>query len=180
MARLRTRTRGITVPRQQLDRPHHRASDPQPQISNLAMQDRLRSRQLAAYHISHPQDSHEQAADRMADRTMQVNPAETVFSASSTADSRARHAAPANAATTDSNILPGSGRPLPADVRPFFESRFGTDLNQVRIHDDSAAAQTAKHINARAFTHRNHIGFDSGQYDPHTDEGRHLDRKSVV
>lgn len=165
MTRLITRVRGVAVPRQQRDRSHHRGPAPQPRPGNLAMQDQLRSRQPGAYRISHPQDSHEQAADNMADRAMRMKPAET-------ADSNSRSEAPASA--TSSNILPGSGRPLPADVKQFFESRFGTDLSQVRIHDDAAAQHTARHINARAFTHHNHIGFDRDQYDPHTDEGRHL------
>jgi hypothetical protein len=138
------------------------------------MQDHLRNRGLGSYRTSHRQDAHEQDADRMADQVMRMGQDPAPPGPSSAAVAGPREQARHTATTSGSSALPGSGRPLPADVRRFFEPRFGTDLSQVRIHDDSAAAQTAKHINARAFTHHNHIGFDRGQYNPHTDEGRHL------
>ena len=68
----------------------------------------------------------------------------------------------------------GGGSPLPATTRSFFEPRFGVDFSHVRVHADSRAAETAKSINARAFTVGRDIAFGPGQYSPHSDHGRRL------
>lgn len=70
--------------------------------------------------------------------------------------------------------LDGYGSPLPEATRSFFEPRFGADFSQVRIHTDSRAAETARSINARAFTVGRNIAFGSGQYAPHTHEGQKI------
>jgi len=59
-------------------------------------------------------------------------------------------------------------------MRAFFEPRFGADFSAVRVHRNSAAAETAQQINAKAFTYGNHIVFGTGQHRPETDEGRKL------
>jgi hypothetical protein len=78
--------------------------------------------------------------------------------------------------STAQNIggLNGHGSPLPDVTRAFFEPRFGSDFSQVRLHTDSHAAETAKSINAKAFTVGRNIAFGSGQYAPHSHEGRQL------
>lgn len=70
--------------------------------------------------------------------------------------------------------LRGSGQPLPQSERAFFEPLFGTDFSQVRVHADSQAAETARTVNARAFTLGRDIVFDAGQYQPSVSEGRRL------
>jgi hypothetical protein len=70
--------------------------------------------------------------------------------------------------------LTGRGAPLPAAERAFFEPRLGHDLGRVRIHDDGAAAETARALGARAFTHGADVAFASGEYAPGTDTGRRL------
>ena len=70
--------------------------------------------------------------------------------------------------------LRGGGMPMPEDTRNFFESRFGYDFSQVRIHADSRAGETAKAIQAKAFTVGSDIAFAPGQYSPQTMEGRRL------
>jgi hypothetical protein len=70
--------------------------------------------------------------------------------------------------------LQGGGQPLPQSERTFFEPRFGADFSTVRIHSDSSAAETARALNARAFTTGNNIAFDQGQYMPGTAKGRQL------
>lgn len=67
-----------------------------------------------------------------------------------------------------------SGTPLPGSTRNFMESRFGADFSSVRIHDDSKATRMSDEMNARAFTNRNHIYFNEGQYNPGTNSGKHL------
>ena len=49
------------------------------------------------------------------------------------------------------------GEPLNASAREFFEPRFGADFSQVRIHDDTRAAATARDVNALAYAVGNHI-----------------------
>lgn len=68
----------------------------------------------------------------------------------------------------------GGGSPLGADVRSDMESRFGTDFGDVRVHTDSAAHQSAKSVNAQAYTVGSNIVFEQGRYDPGSDQGKHM------
>nr|MBF0684834.1 DUF4157 domain-containing protein [Pseudomonas sp.] len=43
-----------------------------------------------------------------------------------------------------SDTLARPGQPLDADTRHFMEARFGNDFGAVRVHDDSAAAASAR------------------------------------
>lgn len=70
--------------------------------------------------------------------------------------------------------LQSSGRPLDKPTRSFMEQHFGFDFGKVQIHDNQLAHQSAKDINALAYTHGHHIAFDAGQYQPQTESGRKL------
>jgi hypothetical protein len=72
------------------------------------------------------------------------------------------------------HAMNGGGNPLAETTRAFFEPRFGADFSQVRVHTDSRAAETAKSINARAFTVGPNIAFSAGQYAPESREGRQI------
>ena len=72
------------------------------------------------------------------------------------------------------NALRGGGQPLPTVVRKFFKPRFGYDFGTVRIHTDARAAETARALNARAFTVGSDIVFGAGQCAPGTLEGKRL------
>ena len=72
------------------------------------------------------------------------------------------------------NALRGGGQPLPDSTRAFFESRFGYDFSQVRIHTDSRAAKATQALNARAFTVKKDIVFGTAQYAPATNAGQRL------
>jgi hypothetical protein len=54
------------------------------------------------------------------------------------------------------------------------ESRFGHKFDDVRIHSDPRAAESAQAIDARAYTVGNHIAFSRGQYSPGTPAGKEL------
>src|SRR5690606_15171293 len=54
----------------------------------------------------------------------------------------------------------GAGRPLDRRSLAFFEPRLGSDLSQVRLHDDPAARLTARSLGARAFALGPHIAFE--------------------
>lgn len=70
--------------------------------------------------------------------------------------------------------LAGGGQPLPESERAFFESRLGQDFSDVRLHTDSASAESARSVEALAYTAGSDVVFGAGQYRPHTDEGRQL------
>jgi hypothetical protein len=71
-------------------------------------------------------------------------------------------------------VLSSPGGPLDRSTRTFFESRFGRDFSQVRIHTGAEAAASAQSVGARAFTVGNNIVFGSGEYAPGDPAGRKL------
>ena len=60
--------------------------------------------------------------------------------------------------------LRAPGKPLEAEVRGFFEPRFGHDLSRVRVHTDARAAESARALRARAYAAGDHIVFGANQY----------------
>ena len=72
------------------------------------------------------------------------------------------------------HTLRGGGQPLDPATRAFMEPRFGHDFSQVRVHTDARAAETARAVNARAFTLGREVVFEHGQYAPGTDQGKRL------
>lgn len=67
-----------------------------------------------------------------------------------------------------------AGRPLPPDLRAYFEPRFGRDLSHVRLHTHAAAARGAQGIGAKAYTLGRDIGFAPGTFSPGARSGRRL------
>lgn len=68
----------------------------------------------------------------------------------------------------------GAGRTLPDDTRRFMESKFGTDLSQVRIHTGHEAGEISQELNAEAFTHGRDIYMAEGRYKPNSQGGQRL------
>ncbi|MBF6648873.1 DUF4157 domain-containing protein [Methylobacter sp. BlB1] len=66
------------------------------------------------------------------------------------------------------------GQPLPSDIRDYMEPRFNADFSNVRVHSDPESASLSSQLSARAFTHKNHIFFSRGQYQPGGSEGKQL------
>lgn len=71
-------------------------------------------------------------------------------------------------------VLRSSGQPLDTATRQFFEPRFGRDFSRVRVHTDSRAAESARSVNALAYTVGQNIVFDMGQYSPKAKNGQSL------
>lgn len=71
-------------------------------------------------------------------------------------------------------VLRAGGQPLSSEVRVFMEERFGQDFGSVRVHTDSRAAESARAVNALAYTVSNEIVFGTGQYSPETLGGKRL------
>lgn len=68
----------------------------------------------------------------------------------------------------------GEGRRLDESERSFFEPRFGRNLSDVRIHNNSQAAVSARNVDARAYTVGQDIVFGQDEYRPGTRGGREL------
>ena len=68
----------------------------------------------------------------------------------------------------------GSGQPLDAATRGFFEGRFGADLGAVRIHAGPDAGRSAAAMGAQAYTLGSDVAFAAGRFDPHGSTGREL------
>ena len=81
---------------------------------------------------------------------------------------------PSEAPTVVYDVLASPGQPLDSAARVFMESRFGNDFSQVRVHSGAIAEQSARDLNANAYTVGCNIVFASGKYAPHTAEGRKL------
>jgi hypothetical protein len=72
------------------------------------------------------------------------------------------------------NALSSPGQPLDAATRSFMEPRFGQDFSEVRVHTDGQAAESARAVNARAYTVGRDVVFGAGQYTPGSSEGSSL------
>ena len=72
------------------------------------------------------------------------------------------------------DVLQLQGQPLDDGTRQSMEKRFGLDLGKVRIHTNESATQSARALDAHAYTVGNDIVFGSGEYEPHTERGQHL------
>ena len=56
-------------------------------------------------------------------------------------------------------VLQSAGQPLDAATRSYLEPRFGHDFGKVRVHADSRAAESARTVNAEAYTVGQHVVF---------------------
>ncbi len=70
--------------------------------------------------------------------------------------------------------LASPGRPLNPALRRDMEQRFGYDFSRVRVHCSRAAEQSARDVNANAYTVGYNIVFGTGQFDPQTSRGQKL------
>ncbi|HEY4677147.1 MAG TPA: DUF4157 domain-containing protein [Candidatus Angelobacter sp.] len=71
-------------------------------------------------------------------------------------------------------VLRSPGQPLDNATRDFMEPRFGHDFSQVRVHTNERAAESARAVNARAYTVGKHVVFGAGQYVTSAHAGRQL------
>ncbi len=71
-------------------------------------------------------------------------------------------------------VLRSPGQPLDSATRAYMEPRFGHDFSGVRVHADAGAAESARAVNAHAYTVGKDVVFGRGQFAPHTSAGRQL------
>jgi predicted chitinase len=70
--------------------------------------------------------------------------------------------------------LDSPAQSLDAATRAEMESRFGHDFGDVRVHANSRASDSARAVNASAYTVGKHVVFRAGQYHPETKAGKRL------
>src|SRR5438876_9224614 len=67
-----------------------------------------------------------------------------------------------------------AGAPLAGETRDFMESRLGADFGDVRVHTDSKASESARSVQAHAYTVGSDVVFQSGKYEPESDSGKRM------
>lgn len=88
--------------------------------------------------------------------------------------------APANGQRTEEvpdtvyDVLQSPGHSLDPAIRSFMEPRFDHDFSRVRVHTDARAGESARAVNALAYTVGSDIVFGDGQYSAATKEGQQL------
>lgn len=70
------------------------------------------------------------------------------------------------------SVLSRSGEALEPAVAADMSARLGADLSDVRIHRDVTASESARAVNANAYTVGSDIVFQSGQFDPTSPAGQ--------
>jgi hypothetical protein len=116
--------------------------------------------------VGHPDSALERAADRAAERVT----------------GRAAAAPRAGAPWPDGRAVPAlvhevlrsPGSALDPAQRSVFEPALGAGLSGVRLHDDAAAAASARAVGAAAYTVGSHVVFGAGRHAPGIPEGRAL------
>jgi thiol-disulfide isomerase/thioredoxin len=78
------------------------------------------------------------------------------------------------AAASVDQALASPGRPLEPALRQDMEQHFGYDFSRVRVHTDAKAAESARAMNALAYTLGREVVFGAGQYAPESSSGKRL------
>ncbi len=68
----------------------------------------------------------------------------------------------------------GGGQPLDVPTRQLMESRLGHDFGDVRVHTDGPATESAKAVQAHAYTVGNDVVFQGDRYSPTTPTGQRM------
>lgn len=140
--------------------------------------------------ISQPGDFYEQEADRVAEQIMRMPeptvqrqcaacaaggpPCPACEEESKTVSRKTKGGEGGEVPLSVQSVLHSPGLPLTQATRAFFEPRIGQDLSHVRVHTDGMASQSAREVNALAYTVGSHVVFDAGRYAPGTSDGQRL------
>ena len=124
--------------------------------------------------VNQPDDVYEQEANSVADKIVNHdNVALNSFFSPAVMQRKANKDISSCGAENYIENLQG-GNSLNHSEKSFFESKMNYDFSNVRIHNDSNANQSAKNLNALAYTYGNDIVFAKDQYHPNTEEGKKL------
>jgi hypothetical protein len=150
--------------------------------------------------VNQPGDAFEQEADRVANQVMRMT-APGMVQRSSTCQNEGKlqrkcaeceeekktglqrkeaSRGPQFAPRSVHDVLNSPGHPLDSGARAFMEPRFGYDFSQVRVHHDQSASESARDVNALAYTVGKHTVFSAGQYVPGSSSGQKLIAHELV
>ncbi len=126
--------------------------------------------------INKPGDEYEQEADRVAEQVLAAPAHPAVGDAPPHIQRYARQVTGGTdtAPASVDRVLASSGRPLDPALRQDMEQRFGHDFSRVRVHSGAVAEQSARDVNANAYTVGHNVVFGAGQFTPGSQEGRRL------
>lgn len=157
-------------------------------FSRIPLQANSHTRIQPKLTISAPGNIYEQEADRIAERVVRMPEPQLQHTCAcggkcpkcedqkgdqeqiQTKPVQGSNVAEATESSFVEKVMSSPGQPLDSTTRVFFEPRFGRDFSQVRVHTDTLASESAKAINAQAYTVGSHIVFGHGEYAPKTHE----------
>jgi outer membrane protein OmpA-like peptidoglycan-associated protein len=121
-------------------------------------------------------DPLEHEADRVADQVMATSPRDDVSSAPLRIQCFTGQAAAdaGMAPASVDRVLAGSGRALEPGLQQDMGRRFGYDFSRVRVHIGATAEQSARDVDAHAYTVGENVVFGAGRFAPDTHEGKRL------
>ena len=127
--------------------------------------------------INEPGNAYEQKAERLSSEVMRMHdPQQSAqglvrlqAGGIESGDLRRTEVSP-----TVDQALAAPGHPLDSATRAFMERRFGYEFSRVRVHSSVPAEQSAREVNAKAYTVGRDIVFGAGHFAPTTDTGRRL------
>jgi hypothetical protein len=130
--------------------------------------------------INEPGDQYEQEADRVAEQVMRMPDADLSRPRRESQSPLVQRQATSGgtgvmeAPPIVHDVLNSPGQLLDAAARAFFEPRFGHDFANIRVHADARAAESARAVNAQAYTVGMNMVFGAGRYAPTTEAGQRL------
>jgi hypothetical protein len=130
----------------------------------------------AKLEVNESDDVYEQEAERVAEQ-LTMTPAVAPSRGSPPRVQRTAGRPTGRGAAAPASVdraLAGVGRPLESGLRQDMEARFGHDFAQVRVHTGPVAEQSAREVEAHAYTAGTDIVFGAGRFMPGTDAGRRL------
>lgn len=121
-------------------------------------------------------DPQEREADQVADQVVggRTNPG---VGTGAIRVQRVTSSGPAGAGPAPASVdrvLAGPGRPLEPTLRQDMGVRFGQDFSRVRVHADREGQESARDVQADAYTVGNHVVFAADRFSPLSTTGRRL------
>ncbi len=146
-------------------------------VGNREVERLLRSGESQAkLKVSEPGGIYEHEADRISNQALAV-PTHALVGGTAPRIHRVAGQPAGEIATAPASVdhaLASAGKPLEPALQQEMEQRFGCDFSRVRVHIGPAAEQSARDVNARAYTVGHSIVFAAGQFKPEARDGRRL------
>jgi Domain of unknown function (DUF4157) len=125
--------------------------------------------------VNKPGEVYEREADRISDQVLATPKPAPVSGAPGIQRVVAQPVAEtAVAPASVDHALASAGEPLDPTIQREMEGRFDFDFSRVRVHTGPAAEQSARDVNARAYTVGDNLVFGAGEFKPDTRQGRRL------